>query len=153
MSGARAKAILTGGLIAGALDITYACTHYALVFGTPPMRIFQSVAAGALGREAAVGGGWGTAALGLALHFAIALIMALVFVTIAQRVRVLLRLWPITALVYGLLLYAVMNYVVVPNSAAGGGGPPEGQFFWGALFAHIALVATPIVLAARAYLR
>lgn len=152
MSDARAKAILTGGLIAGALDITYACTHYALVFGTPPMRILQSVAAGALGREAAVGGGWGTAAVGLALHFVITLIMALVFVTIAQRVRVLLRLWPITALVYGLLLYVVMNYVVVPNSAANG-SPPEGQFFWGALFAHIALVATPIVLAARAYLR
>lgn len=147
------KATLVGGLIAGALDITYACTHYALVFGTPPMRILQSVAAGALGREAAVGGGWGTATVGLALHMLIALGMALVFVLAASRVRALTQFWPISALVYGLLLYVAMNYVIVPSSAAGSGGPPEGQFFWGALFAHVALVAAPITLAARRYLR
>ena len=59
-------AIIAGGLVAGAADITYACIHYNLVCGTQPERIFQSVAAGLVGKEASNAGGWGTAALGLA---------------------------------------------------------------------------------------
>ena len=45
-------AVLAGGLAAGVIDISYACTFWAIKAGTPPTRILQSVAAGLLGRRA-----------------------------------------------------------------------------------------------------
>ena len=55
--------VLAGGLLAGALDITYACVFWAVKADLPPTRIFQSVAAGLLG-EASFEGGAATAAAG-----------------------------------------------------------------------------------------
>jgi uncharacterized membrane protein YagU involved in acid resistance len=138
-------AILLGGAIAGAADIAYACIHYNLVYGTPPERIFQSVAAGLIGSEAANAGGWGTAALGLAAHFALTTLMALVFCLAALAIRPLARLWYIAGPIYGLAIMFVMNLIVVPMSAAGGPAQlPQGQFLYGAIFAHIVLVGLPI---------
>jgi hypothetical protein len=34
--------VLAGGLVAGALDITYACVFWAIKAGVPAQRIFQS---------------------------------------------------------------------------------------------------------------
>jgi hypothetical protein len=59
--------VLLGGLVAGALDISYAWAFWALKAGVPAMRIFQSVAKGLLG-PASYRGGATTAALGLLLH-------------------------------------------------------------------------------------
>ena len=67
-----AKAIFIGGLIAGAFDITYACTFFGFRNHVSPIRILQSVARGALGNQA-FQGGLKTAALGLFFHFLIAL--------------------------------------------------------------------------------
>jgi uncharacterized membrane protein YagU involved in acid resistance len=138
-------AILLGGLIAGAADIAYACIHYNVVYGTPPERILQSVAAGLIGKEAANAGGWGTAALGLAAHMVIALLMALAYNMAAQVVPLLRRMWSLTGPVYGFALMLLMNLVVVPMSAAGGPAAlPEGQFLYGAIFAHTLLVGLVI---------
>jgi ribose/xylose/arabinose/galactoside ABC-type transport system permease subunit len=64
--------VLAGGLIAGTLDILYAYTFWTMKSQIPAQRIFQDVAAGLLG-EASFQGGWSTAALGVALHFLIAI--------------------------------------------------------------------------------
>lgn len=138
-------AIIAGGLVAGAADITYACVHYNLVYGTPPERIFQSVAAGLIGKDAATAGGWNTAALGLGAHMVIALIMAAAFVIVSMLLPPMRKLWSITGPLYGLGLMFLMNFVVVPMSAAGGPpGLPQGQFLYGAIFAHTILVGLPI---------
>src|ERR1051325_11003517 len=118
-----ARAILTGGLIAGAIDITYACVFSYLRRGGPPGRILQSVASGALG-QAAFDGGATTAALGLLFHFLIALIWAAVYYALSRRLRVLARVPYVCGVVYGLLIFAVMNYAVIPLSAAPFGAPP-----------------------------
>ena len=70
------RLVLTGGVLAGALDITYACLFWRIKAGLPASRIFQSVAAGLLG-TASFKGGTATAWLGLGLHFFIAGCMAL----------------------------------------------------------------------------
>ncbi|MCE9576099.1 MAG: hypothetical protein K8W52_23305 [Deltaproteobacteria bacterium] len=146
------RAILLGGAIAGLLDITYACVHSAIASGATPTQVLHSVAAGAIGRDAAKAGGVPTAALGLALHFFIALSMAACFVG-ATRVEPRLNRWPVLAgLVYGRGLYVVMNYVVVPLSAIGAVfHAPTGQFFYGALVTHTLFVGIPIALCARRY--
>ena len=115
-------AVVLGGVAAGVIDITYACTFWAIKAGVRPTRIFQSVAAGLLGRQAAVAGGLQTAALGLALHFFIALTVAFVYYTAARYADTLWRRpWAFGSL-YGVAVFGVMHYIVVPLSAAGNGG-------------------------------
>jgi uncharacterized membrane protein YagU involved in acid resistance len=144
------SAIVLGGLAAGALDITYACVHWNLTHGVPPMRIFQAVAAGLVGREAAVAGGWQTASLGLAMHFVLTTIMAAFFVAWTAMVPALNR-WPLlSGVTYGLCLFVVMQLVVLPMSATGGGGDfPKGQFLLGGLLIHAFGVGLPIALIAK----
>src|SRR5262245_57454941 len=77
------EAILWGGLTAGVLDALYASILWTLR-GSTPARVWQSVASGLIGREAAVGGGLPTALLGITLHFVIALSAAAVYVTVSR---------------------------------------------------------------------
>jgi hypothetical protein len=112
--------VLAGGLLAGALDITYACLFWGIKADLPPTRIFQSVAAGLLGK-ASFEGGTATAALGLFLHFFIACTMALTYYFVSRSWTVLVRRPVPLGIAYGLLLYVIMNFVVVPLSAANSG--------------------------------
>lgn len=139
--------VLAGGFIAGALDIVYACVFWGLKADVPAQQILQSVAAGLLG-EASFEGGWATAALGLALHFLIALSMSATYYLVARRRALLWQRPFLCGAGYGLLLYAIMNYVVVPLSAAGAGSKNP---LWIALTiaVHVLLIGIPIALAAR----
>jgi hypothetical protein len=139
-------ATLTAGLVAGLLDILDPIVFYGLR-GVAPIRILQSVAAGLLGPDA-FAGGWPTAGLGLALHLFIATVVAAVFVAAARRTP-LLRARPIgSGAVYGLGVFAVMNWVVVPLSAA---APARWttDVVVNLVFAHVCLVGIPIALIAR----
>ncbi len=75
------RAILSGGLIAGALDLTAAfVTNYWI----NPVRIMQSIASGLLGANSYAGGA-ATAALGVFLHFVIAFGATVVFIWQAEN--------------------------------------------------------------------
>ena len=143
--------VLAGGLIAGALDILYACIFWALKANVPPTRILQSIAAGLLGK-ASFQGGVGTAALGLVLHFLIALLMSGAYYLIARHWSLLHRRPCLGGAAYGLVLYAVMNYVVVPLSAAGP-GPYDPLWITLSIAAHVFLVGIPIAFFVRRALR
>ncbi len=62
-------------------------------------------------------GGLPTAALGLALHFCIALSAAAIFYLASRKIPALTRHPVVAGLFYGFLIYAVMNLVVLPLSA------------------------------------
>src|SRR6185436_181096 len=114
--------IFLGGFVVGTLDISYAMLFWWLRARVSPMRILQIVTAGVLGREAARAGGIRTALLGAALHFFIALVIVLVYASESRMMPMLIHRPILCGTVYGVLVYVVMNYVVVPLSAAGGGG-------------------------------
>lgn len=139
--------VLAGGLVAGTLDILYACVFWGLKRHVPAQRIFQSVAAGLLGK-ATFDGGVRTAALGLALHFLIALTMSVAYFVVARRWALLWQRPWLCGGVYGVLLYVVMNYVVVPLSRA---GPGSKDPLWITLSvaAHVLLVGIPCAVFAR----
>ena len=139
--------VLAGGLVAGVLDITYACVYWAIKAGTPPTRIFQSVATGVLGKDA-FNGGTASAALGLTLHMLIAIAMAFAYFLMARRAPVLVRRPIALGAAYGLFLYCFMRFVVVPLSAAGGGGGGGRDMLWVALtiVVHALFVGVPIAL-------
>ena len=150
-SSSGARAILWGGLIAGAIDITYACVFSYLRRGVPPGQILQSVASGALGR-AAFDGGTTTAALGLVFHFLIALIWAAIYYLASRKLTVLARVPYVCGVVYGLVIFAVMNYVVIPLSAAPfGAPPPSSPAFSVGLLVHMLGIGLPIALATRRF--
>jgi hypothetical protein len=143
--------VLAGGLIAGTLDIAYACLFWALKSGAPVRRIFQSVAAGLLG-PASFQGGRATAALGLGLHYFIALSMSVAYYVAGRRWPLLGRRPVVQGAAYGLVLYAVMNYVVVPLSAAGRGSK-DPLWIVLSIVAHMVLVGIPIAVCTGRALR
>src|SRR5258706_10262416 len=85
------KAILVGGLIGGACDISYAVGTYYFAYDIPPIRIFQSVAGGWFGREAARAGGLETAIIGGITHFTFTCMFAAAYVLVSFVWRDLLR--------------------------------------------------------------
>jgi len=106
-------AILLGGLVAGTLDIGAA----ALINGIDPLIILRAIASGVLGR-AAFQGGLPVSVLGLVLQEAMSLVIAAIYVLAAARLPVLVRRWLPAGLAYGVAIYGVMNFIVVPLSAA-----------------------------------
>lgn len=143
--------VLTGGLVAGTLDILYACIFWAVKADVPPERIFQSVAAGLLG-EVSFAGGSSTAALGLALHYFIALAIAVAYFLIARRWPLLWQRPWLSGAAYGLLVYIVMNFVVVPLSAAAS-GPKDPLWISLTVVVHALFIGVPCALFARLALR
>ena len=114
-SGGRAAyAIVTAGLLAGILDISAAFV-LAGARGVAPGRVLQGIASGVLGAAAFTGAG-ATAALGLLLHFVIALGAATAFYLASRVWRPLLRRPIIFGLLYGVAVYAIMNRIVLPLS-------------------------------------
>src|SRR5580765_3558195 len=77
-------AIFWGGLACGVFDITQACVAWGIQNDLPPMRIFQSVAAGLLGTKS-FQGGMKTAILGGVLHFFIAFSWAAIYYIASRR--------------------------------------------------------------------
>ncbi|MDB5366838.1 MAG: hypothetical protein JWM77_2765 [Rhodospirillales bacterium] len=138
----RLHAATLATLVAGTLDFLDVIVFYGLRNNLPPIRIPQSVAAGVLGQRSFEGGA-GSALLGTALHFAIMFVAAFVFFELVRRVPLLARSWMLGAVVFGVGMFCVMNYVVLPLSAA---RVPaySAVTLANQLFAHIVLCGGPI---------
>ncbi len=108
----KMQAILLGGFVAGTIDIGAA----SLISGLSPVTIAQFIAGGLLGK-AALGGGLSTAALGVVLQWAMSIVIAAIYVAAGTRLPVLTRRWWVCGVLYGIPVYFVMTYVVVPLSA------------------------------------
>lgn len=132
------RTILIAGLVAGVLDITYACVFSYLRRGVKPLAVFQSVASGALGREAATAGGMKTAALGLAFHFLIALIWAAIYYAASRQIRFMITQPVISGLLYGLFVYLVM-YGIVFRLAAFHSTTLPWQYPWVVLIGNVGI--------------
>jgi uncharacterized membrane protein (DUF485 family) len=104
---------LCGGFIAGTIDIGAA----ALINWLSPITILHAIASGWLGKASFSDGAMG-AVLGLVSQWGMALIIAAIYVIAANRLTVLGRRWIVGGLGYGVVIFVVMNYVVVPLSAA-----------------------------------
>ena len=107
--------IALGAIVVGTLDILYAIVFW-YPRGVTPARIFQSIAAGLYGRASFIGG-TRTVVIGAALHYFISLCIVLVYWLASRRYDVLLRRPFLCGSGYGVLVYLVMNYVVIPLSA------------------------------------
>ena len=143
------RAILLGGLIAGVLDITAAFVLSA-PRGIRPAVILRGIASGLLGRSA-FQGGIGIAILGAFLHFVIAFGAAAVYVTASRWLAVLTRQAVLCGLLYGIVVYLVMNEIVLPLSAFPFRGHPSAGNILISVVVLMLVVGLPISLSARRY--
>ena len=116
--------------------------------GVKPIRIFQAIASGLLGK-ASFAGGLRTALLGAALHLFIATVIVGIYIAISRRVRTLAERPFLWGPLYGLVVYAVMNLVVIPLSLAASNPKPMAVVVNGILI-HLVGVGLPAALFARA---
>lgn len=109
--------LVAGGLAIGTLDLLFAWGFWAPHGATLP-GILQSIAAGWFG-EASRSMGATSATVGALSHYLIATAFVFAYRLGSRRLPILLRRPLLFGTAYGLLLYAVMNFVVLPLSAAG----------------------------------
>jgi hypothetical protein len=142
-------ALVGGGLVVGSFDICYAILFWRISRDIAPARVFQSVAAGVLG-PASFTGGTKTAILGAFLHYFIAFSVVTIYWIAAKLLPVLRRYALICGPLYGIGVYLVMTYVVVPLSNS----RPSKTFnlVWVvcSLIVHAFLIGLPSALFARA---
>ncbi len=139
----RTSIIVYAGLIAGVLDIAAAMTS-SVLSGRSPIVLLQFISSAIFGNRA-FSGGLPMAALGLLLHFAIALTWAAVFAFGYARWRIIGQ-HPIPAgLAYGAFVWLVMNLVVLPQTNIRHVAASTSRLVWGIAFI-VFLVGLPISL-------
>ena len=141
------RALFLGTLTVGTLDILDAIVFFGLRNRVAPTRIFQSIAAGLLGR-AAFSGGLRTAILGGALHYFIAFMVVATYFVLSRAIAFLRQRPIIAGIGYGMCVYLFMNLVVLPLSNAG-----RGVFVWpviaNGVLIHMFAVGLPSSVFAR----
>jgi len=108
------RTILWIGLVAGTLDIAENLV-FTQLRGVTPWRVFQYIASGLMGRQA-FQSGWASVLLGVGLHYIIALIWTAVFYVVARKFAIVMRRPVLSGLLYGGVVYLIMNFIIVPLS-------------------------------------
>jgi hypothetical protein len=114
--------ILWCGFLVGWLDIIAAFINTWFPYHVGPIVVLRFIASGLLGR-AAFGGGKEMAVYGLIIHFLIAYTFTIFFFMVYPRMKILAKNWILTGVVYGILIWIVMNLIVVPITLI-----PKGHF-------------------------
>ena len=146
-----AKAIAACVLIAGSLDISDALIFYGLR-GTRPEILLQVIASGLLGASA-LHLGWNGALVGLAIHYSITCAWATLFVLVSLQLPALRAHAVVSGSLYGLLIYAVMNYVVLPHTRVISHPAVRVSVICNAVAALVFCMGLPIALISRRILR
>jgi hypothetical protein len=106
--------ILWIGLVAGTLDITDNLIFNQLRHITPKM-VFQYIASGLIGMKS-FQSGLASVALGVVLHYVIALTWTGIFYAASRKLAILNRRPVVSGLIYGGAVYLFMNRIVLPLS-------------------------------------
>ena len=106
------RTIVPAWLVVGILDISSAFIIW-ICRGVSPIHGLQGLVLPLLGR-ATYDGGFGTAGLGLAIHFFIAFVVVVVFYAASRKIRVLREQAALSGVLYGIAVYLVMYWIVLP---------------------------------------
>ena len=112
------KQAVYGGLLIAVADAIFAITLWFEWTTKGLTQVFQSIAVGVLGK-ASYEGGLATALLGAGLHAVMAIAFVAICIALSFRFRLLTDKPVMSGLLYGVGLYVVMNFVVMPLSRVG----------------------------------
>jgi hypothetical protein len=138
-------AILVGGGIAGALDLSSAYIAYG-------WNVPRGIAAGLLG-PAARQGGLGVYILGIALHFLIAITAAAVYYFVSRKLTYIIEPWIVCGMFFGIAVWLVMNLIVLPLCAFHFRGPFALRGIIQGVLIHMFLIGVPIAYSVRRFSR
>lgn len=110
-----AATILKAWLLAGTLDGTSAIIYYTIKGGSHPEKIFQYIASSIFGKDA-YNGGTPMVCWGVLFHYLIALAFTIFFFFIYPKINFLSKNKFVTAILYGIFTWVIMNLIVVPNT-------------------------------------
>ena len=137
--------ILVGGIAAAILDLISAF----IVYGSGVPRV---IAAGLLGLKV-LHGGAPIYALGIVLHFLIAISAAAIYYAASHRLYFLTEHAVVCGLFYGVAVFLVMNLIVLPLSALHAKGPFQLAGLIHGLLIHMFCIGLPISFSIRRYSR
>ena len=107
--------VFYGGLLIAIGDTIFATTLWFSWDAPGFTKLFQTIAVGVLG-QASYQDGVQAAWLGAGLHLFMASMFVLAYTLVRRRASELLRKPLVYGALYGVLLYAIMNFVVMPLS-------------------------------------
>jgi hypothetical protein len=107
--------IVITGLLAGLLDALAALSFFLIRGNSNPAMLFRYIASAVFGQKALKGGA-PMVLLGLLFHFMIALAWVGLYFLIYPLIAPLGTGSLVNAAVYGLLIWSIMNFVVLPLS-------------------------------------
>jgi hypothetical protein len=142
------RVIAGAGLLVGTLDIADAIIFYGLR-GASATRILQGIASGLIGRRA-FDMGTRSALLGLLLHFFIATTWAAIYLLASRKLPLSRHPW-LYGTLYGIVIYIVMNYIVLPLSHIGLRPLPPLAALINGVLALIIFIGLPLAFIARRY--
>ena len=147
---------LTVGLIAGTLDITAACIQAYLKTGTTPSQVLKYVASGVVDPKT-FSNDTMLAAVGLLVHFIIAISFTFFFFFLAKQIPSLVKYPILIGILYGLFVWSTMRFIILPYISRLNPKPIVGQeaIKNAAIAAAIIVVCVgiPVVLLARRFYR
>ncbi len=141
------RGIVIATTIAGTLDILSAFA-FAVWHGASPLGVLGGIGS-ALVDRGTIGNAWVLGAIGLGLHFGIMAAMATAYVLVAALLPFVNRVWLLSGVVFGAILWGIMEHIVLPYrwpTIFPLTGTPE---IAEQLFNHIILVGLPIAWIAR----
>jgi hypothetical protein len=106
-------AIVLAGVAAGTVDIGAA----ALINAKGPDYIARVIAGGLLGPGAIKNGGLAISAVGVLVQWGLSIIIAAIYVLASLPAPVLRRWWIAAGVLFGIPVFLVMEFVVLPFSA------------------------------------
>ena len=147
---------LTAGLVAGILDIIAACIQAYLKTGTMPSQVLKYVASGAVDPKT-FSNDTTLAAIGLLVHFIIAISFTFFFFFLAKQIPLLVKYPILIGILYGVFVWGTMRFIILPYISRLNPKPIVGQeAIKNAVIAAaiiVVCVGIPVALLARRYVR
>lgn len=107
--------VIKTGLLVGGLDILAALVRQYIKTGKSPVGVLKFIASGVFGKTAFTSGDI-MIFVGFVLHFVIAMLFTLFFFWLVRKLPILLTYKVITGIVYGIFIWCVMQFMVLPLS-------------------------------------
>ena len=136
-------AIITGGLLAGSLDLLQAC----VLFG---WKVPLVIAGGLLGPKAFHAGA-AIYILGVLLHFFIAFSVTAIYYVATRRLPFMMDHPLLCGLFFGMAVELTMSYVVLPLSTLQGRGPYRLHDVLEGLLVHMIVIGLPVAYSVRRF--
>jgi len=150
-SGSFAGTVLLTALLAGTLDMLGAIINYMINGGKNPAVIFQYIASAVFGK-AAFDGSTSMMIAGLVFHYIIALMFTLFFFLLYPKAKLLSANSFVTAILYGIFVWAVMTLIVLPLTKLAP-VPFDAQKAAIAALILILCIGLPVVICTKKYYR